>query len=127
MTWSYPSGGQYQISFADSFQNGLNREGGKNYSVLDTRPITETIRPVRHELLGARQREFPMTASSRSPEPDGTVYTQGVDYLVNFERGSIRRTAASAMPHNGTFTVTYRYYPGIPEPGAEGRGLQSGL
>ena len=30
---------------------------------------------------------------------------------MNFQRGSIRRTAASTMPANGTFTITYRYYP----------------
>ena len=40
---------------------------------------------------------------------NGTV-TRRRCTLVN-SAGSIRRTAASAMAANGTFTITYRYYP----------------
>ena len=106
-----PSGGQYEISFADSFQNGLRKEGGKNYSVLDTQPITETIVPYDTNYTALRKSGISNDSQFKVTGANGTVYTQGVDYLVSFERGSVRRTTGSAIPHNQPVTVTYRYYP----------------
>jgi hypothetical protein len=106
-----PGGGQYEISFADSFQNGVHKEGGKNYSVLDTRLITETIVPYDTNYTALAKEGVSNDSQFKITGADGTVYTAGVDYLVNFERGSVRRTTASAIPHNQPVSVTYRYYP----------------
>ncbi len=105
------SGGQYQISFADSFQNGNRRDRGKNYSVLDTRSTTETFVPFDTNYSALSRPNIANDSFFRVTGVNGTTYTYGVDYLMNFQRGAIRRTAASAMPANGTYTVTYRYYP----------------
>jgi hypothetical protein len=103
--------GEYTVSFADSFFNGLRNIPGKNYSVLDARPVTETFAPFDTNFSTLGHGSIADDGSLKVSGSNGTVYTRGVDYLVNFQRGSIRRTAASTMPANGTYTITYRYYP----------------
>jgi hypothetical protein len=41
----------------------------------------------------------------------GTAYARGTDYIVNFQRGSVRRTGTSAIPNQAEVRVTYRYTP----------------
>ncbi|MCC6396686.1 MAG: hypothetical protein IT282_06675 [Bacteroidetes bacterium] len=105
------SGGQYQISFADSFQNGNRKEGGKNYSVLDLLPVKDTFVPFDTNYSALSREGIADDSFLKVTDASGTVYTKDVDYVVNFQRGSIRRTAASAMSVSGTYTVQYRYYP----------------
>ncbi|MBK7258384.1 MAG: hypothetical protein IPI01_11405 [Ignavibacteriae bacterium] len=103
--------GEYTVSFADSFFNGARNIPGKNYSVLDAKPVTETFAPFDTNFTTLGHTAIADDGSLRVTGANGTVYTRGVDYLVNFQRGSIRRTAASTMPANATYTITYRYYP----------------
>ena len=103
--------GEYTVTFADSFFNGLRNIPGKNYSVLDAKPVTETFAPFDTNFTTLGHTAIADDGSLRVSGANGTVYTRGVDYLVNFQRGSIRRTAASTMPANATYTITYRYYP----------------
>lgn len=105
------SSGEYTISFADSFLNGMRMMAGKNYSVLDARPVTETFVPFDTNFTTLRHENIADDAQLKVTGPNGTVYARGADYIVNFQRGSVRRTATSAMPATGTFTITYRYYP----------------
>ena len=103
--------GEYTVTFADSFFNGLRNIPGKNYSVLDAKPVTETFAPFDTNFTTLGHTAIADDGSLRVTGANGTVYARGVDYLVNFQRGSIRRTAASTMPANATYTITYRYYP----------------
>lgn len=103
--------GQYTVSFADSFFNGLRNLPGKNYSILDARPVTETFAPFDTNFTSLGHEAIADDGSLTVTGTNGTVYTRNTDYVMNFTRGSIRRTAASHMPANGTFTITYRYYP----------------
>jgi hypothetical protein len=105
------SGGEYNISFADSFFNGQRNIPGKNYSVLDARPVTEKFAPFDTNYTTLGHPNIVDDAALKVTGTNGATYTRNVDFLVNFLRGSIRRTAASTMPANGTFTITYRYYP----------------
>ncbi len=103
--------GEYTVTFADSFFNGQRNIPGKNYSVLDAKPVTETFAPFDTNFSTLSHNALADDGSLRVTGANGTVYTRGADYIVNFQRGSIRRTAASTMPANGTYTITYRYYP----------------
>ena len=103
--------GEYTVTFADSFFNGQRNIPGKNYSVLDAKPVTETFAPFDTNFSTLGHNAIADDGSLRVTGVNGTVYTRGVDYVVNFQRGSIRRTATSTMPANGTYTITYRYYP----------------
>jgi hypothetical protein len=105
------SGGQYQITFADSFQNENRREGGKNYSVLDLSPVTDKVVPFDTNYSALSKAGIANDSYLKVTGADGTTYTQGADYMVNFERGSIRRTSSSSMAVNVPYTVTYRYFP----------------
>ena len=41
---------------------------------------------------------------------DGTVYQNEIDYIINYEKGSIKRTANTSMPDNSQFKITYKNY-----------------
>ncbi|HSQ74266.1 MAG TPA: hypothetical protein VLT13_01835, partial [Bacteroidota bacterium] len=114
------SGGQYQITFTDSFQSGSVRESGKNYSVLDTNPKTESFVPFDTNYSALSRAGIANDSFLKVTGANGMTYTLGTDYVVNFERGSIRRTSWSSMPVNQTYSVTYRYYPVF-----ESRGLKA--
>ncbi len=103
--------GEYQISFADSFRSGTSMQKGKNYSVLDTRPVTEKFIPFDTNFTSLSRGNIADDGSLKVTGSDGTVYTQGSDYIMNFQRGSIRRTASSRMQSNVSFTVTFKYFP----------------
>lgn len=105
------SGGEYQITFADSFHVGVGKALGKNYSVLDVKPVTEQFVPFDTNFTSLSRGNIANDSFLKVMGKDGTVYTQGTDYIVNFQRGSIRRTAGSRMLNNGAFTITFRYYP----------------
>ncbi len=106
-----PRGGEYRISFADSFQLNGKKEKGKNYSVLNTNAITETIVAFDTNYSALGHENIADGESFSVKGQDGTTYVNEKDYVVNYQRGSVRRTGNSAMPNNGTFTATYRYYP----------------
>ena len=41
----------------------------------------------------------------------GQIFSEGVDYVINYNNGSIRRTGNSIMTANKEYQVTYRYHP----------------
>jgi hypothetical protein len=104
-------GGEYTITFADTLLVNGKKQNAKNYSVLNTRPVKETFVPFDTNFAALRQNNIADDGFLKVTGADGTVYARGTDYVVNLERGSVRRTAASAMPDNGSFTIEYRYYP----------------
>jgi hypothetical protein len=105
------NGAEYVVSFADSFFNVTKNTPGKNYSVLTLVPVQETF--VAYDTNFATLDHTGISNDSVLVVKDsaGTVYTQGSDYVMNFARGSIRRTGTSTMPNYATFHITYRYYP----------------
>jgi len=108
---SIRDGSEYLLTFSDSLREFSTSRAEKNYSVLDLSPVTETFfaYDTNYTALGRGNIADDQVLTVR--DDAGTVYTRDVDYLVNFERGAIRRTGASSMPNRQNFTVTYRYYP----------------
>jgi hypothetical protein len=87
--------GEYTVSFADSFFNGLRTIPGKNYSVLDAKPVTETFAPFDTNFSTLGHPAIADDGTLKVTGANGTVYTRNTDYVVNFTRGSIRRTRAA--------------------------------
>jgi hypothetical protein len=106
-----PQGGEYRIAFADSFLLNGKKERGKNYSVLNAKTITEQIVAFDTNYAALGHENIDAAGFLSVKGQDGTTYVNGKDYVVNYQRGSVRRTGGSAMANNGAFTVMYRYYP----------------
>ena len=104
-------GHEYQLSFADSSDYGSGKILSKNYSVLDLFPYTEStvLYDTNFASLGRTQlvddSYFAVTSAG------GVPYARDVDYIVNFRRGSLRRTGTSAIPNQAEVKVAYRYQP----------------
>jgi hypothetical protein len=79
--------------------------------VLDLEPQTETV-PLYDTNFSALNRDnIAQDGSFEVRDSAGTVYTETADYVVNYLRGSIRRTNASRIPAPRNVRATYRYYP----------------
>ncbi len=104
-------GGQYQVIFADTMMVSGKRVIGKNFSVLDVTAHQETVTPFDTNFSALSRSGLANDSFLKVMAKDGTVYTSGKDYILNLERGSIRRTAASAIPDNVQFLIQYRYFP----------------
>jgi len=108
---SLRNGNEYLLGFADSLQMPTGVLAEKNYSVLDLSPVTETFFAYDTNFTALGRENISDDAILNVRDAAGTVYTRDVDYIINFLRGSIRRTGASSMPNRQNFTVTYRYFP----------------
>jgi hypothetical protein len=104
-------GGQYRVTFADSFFVDGLKGTGKSYSVLDLLPVSETFAPYDTNYTALGHAHISIDSVLRVTGSDGKVYVRNVDYVLLPDRGSIRRTASTSMPRSATFTITYRYYP----------------
>jgi hypothetical protein len=104
-------GTQYDIIFKDSLPYFGKNIYAKNYSILRLKPVTETFATFDTNFTQLDHTNISIDSVLTVKGTNGTVYTYGADYILNATRGSIRRTGNSAMPANGTFTITYRYYP----------------
>jgi hypothetical protein len=106
-----PAGGQYRLTFADSLIQNNRLIAAKNYSVLDLVPFTQTFTAFDTNYVQLEREWISPDEYLKVTDKTGRLYSQGTDFLMNYSRGSIRRTAASTMPPNGEFQITYRYFP----------------
>lgn len=100
----------YTLTFNDSLNTDEGKILSKNYNVLGNKINTENF-----FLFGIKN-----TSLSRQyiiddgnlvvKDKSGTVYQKDVDYIINYEKGSIKRTENSSMPDNSEFSITYRNY-----------------
>lgn len=102
----------YRITFSDSllYDDSYYVEG-KNYSILDLSEKSQTV--ILYDTLFA-QLEYRNIANDdlfSVSNNNGTVYQEGIDYVMDYTRGSLRRLGGSSMPNEGTFNVKYRNYP----------------
>lgn len=103
---------EYRIFFRDSLLSGNKLIPGKNYSVIKLNPVTDrnivfydtNFTKLSHQNIS--NDEFIIVK-----DEDGNVYRKDVDYVINYERGIIRRTTTSSMSTNRKYSVQYRYYP----------------
>lgn len=102
---------EYKIFFSDSMKSSGKTIRAKNYSVIAANPVTETFSVSDDRFTSLSNSNLINDNTLRVSDGNGSVFIQGDDYIVNFERGAIQRTPASKMPNNGRFQVTYRYYP----------------
>lgn len=106
-----PEGGNYDLMFSDSITINRQRVAAKNYSVLDLTPVTEQFFAFDTNYTQLSHHGLSHDEYIEVKGLDGTVYTENVDYIIEYERGAIRRTSSSSMPTQQDYMITYRYYP----------------
>lgn len=102
---------QYRLSFSDTMSSGGTKVTARNYTVVSTNPITESFVLFENKFTELSNHNLIDGGQIRITNEAGTVYTEGKDYNINYERGAVQRTDNSTMPNGGKFLITYRYYP----------------
>ena len=112
--------GKYLLEFADSITSVDGKVKQKNYSIINLSQISETavLYDTNFTQLAnkniAQDGTFVVSDKPASISNDLIVislYTEGVDYIVNYASGTLRRTGNSNIPDLSTVYIAYHYYP----------------
>ncbi|MCL5027756.1 MAG: hypothetical protein M1480_01915 [Bacteroidetes bacterium] len=106
-----PNGGDYKIIFSDSLLIQGKMAALKNYSVLRNSPETETFPLYDTNFTTLKHSNIYPSSVIVSEINSDVAYLEGHDYVLNYDRGTIRRTSISSIPNNKTYSITYKYYP----------------
>ena len=102
---------EYQIMFEDSLIVPSGKILQKNYSVIHLLPITESFIVYDTKFTKLDNSNIYVDSVVVKDAATGTVFTKDIDYILDYEKGSIRRTDGSSMQSGSTYQITYRYYP----------------
>jgi len=102
-------GGNYKITFRDSLYLPDDTLGVKNYSLFRYEPVTEDV--TFYETKFSKLSSVNIAKDSIAIYFGDLVYSQGVDYIVDYSKGVIRRTDGSAIPEGQPVKARYKYYP----------------
>jgi hypothetical protein len=108
---SVTEGGHYTLTFSDSIDAGSEKVKQKNYSVLNENEITQSFITYGTKYAQIKNANIAEDEYLEVKGQDGTVYEEGIDYLVKYKEGAVRRTDGSNMPDSSEYNITYRYYP----------------
>ncbi len=101
----------YTITFQDSLNMGdTAKVAGKNYNVISSRINNETFYLYGTKNTNLNYQYIIDDDNLVVKGMDGTIYQNGVDYLINYSKGSIKRTDNSSMPDNSQYSITYKNY-----------------
>jgi len=112
--------GKYLLEFADSISTVLGKVKTKNYSIINLNQTVETavlydtnFTQLSNKNLAKDGTLFVSDIPIHKSDDDISipVYTEGVDYIVNYESGTIRRTGNSNILNYATVNIGYHYYP----------------
>jgi len=106
-----PQAAEYQITFEDSLIVPSGKILQKNYSVLHKLPITESFVVYDTKFTKLDNSNIFIDSVIVKDMTTGTIYKSNVDYILDYQKGAIRRTDASAMQSGNSYQITYRYYP----------------
>jgi len=107
-----PENEEYRLFFRDSLYQNRKWIAGKNYSVLKLKPtIDHNIQFYDTNFTKLKNPFINDDDKFNVTDYNGNVYRKNIDYVVDFEKGIIRRTSTSSMSVNQKYKVQYRYYP----------------
>ncbi len=102
---------EYRISFEDSLIVPSGKILKKNYSVLHMLPVSELFVVYETKFTKLDNSNILKDGVIVKDKAAGTIFTQNVDFVLDYTKGSIRRTDNSAMESGNNYEITYRYYP----------------
>jgi hypothetical protein len=100
----------YTLRFSDSLQVGDSLVAGKNYSVKGEKSVTESFFLFDTKFANLSKQYIIDDQTLEVKDKNGITYQNGVDYIIDFAQGKIRRDSSSTMPNNSEFTITYHHY-----------------
>jgi len=104
-------GGDYTLQFSDSLHLSDQTIFKKNYSILNSNSVGQTVIFFDTNFTQLDYKNIIEEKDFIVEDNDGTVFQINIDYIVNFSKGTIRRTGTSGIPDNSKLNVTYYYYP----------------
>lgn len=100
----------YSLRFQDTLFTSDTSIVTKNYSVLGEKLKTESFYLYGTKFTSLSKGNIIYDASLQVKDAAGNVYQFGVDYELNLDKGSIKRTDNSPMLEATEYTITYRRY-----------------
>jgi hypothetical protein len=101
---------KYTITFSDTLWSDSTWTLQKNYSIRGTQLVTESFYLYDTKFTALSKEYIINDGNIVVKDKNGTVYRQGIDYIINFENGRIRRTHDSTMPNNSEYIISFTYY-----------------
>ena len=101
---------EYTLSFSNRIVTPDTSYNKKNYSLKGTKPVTERFMLFDAKFAALSHPNIIDDQTLVVKDKGGKVYVKGTDYIVNFEKGAIRRSDNSTMPNNSEYEITYSYY-----------------
>jgi len=104
--------GKYLLEFADSITSVDVKVKQKNYSIINLSQISETAVLYDTNFTQLSNKHIANDGTfDLSLKDGGIAFLEGTDYIVNYEKGTIRRTGISFIPNEGSVNISYHYYP----------------
>ncbi len=100
----------YKLTFNDTLYSDGNKILAKNYNVVGEKIYNETFYLYGFKNTNLSRQYIINDANLVVKGIDGAVYQNGIDYIINYEKGSIKRTENSSMPDNSEYSITYKNY-----------------
>ncbi|MCU0343159.1 MAG: hypothetical protein MUF28_04985 [Ignavibacterium sp.] len=101
---------KYTLTFKDTLFVDDDKILAKNYSVLGERINTESFYLFGFKNTNLQNNYIIDDDNLVVKDINGVVYQNNVDYIINYEKGTIKRDSNTTMPDNSEYTITYRNY-----------------
>jgi len=105
------TGKEFVLTLSDTLKSGTSKLLQKNYSLLCNTPITQSAPLVDTNYSKLKIGNLINDNSFSIKDAAGKTYAMNSDYIIDFARGLVRRTANSTIPSTSIVRVTSKYYP----------------
>ena len=106
-----PDNVNYQIIFSDSLFDGTAMKAEKNYSIYKDFEYSDRVVFTDTNFYKLTASHLDKVFGVTLKDEAGIVYNQNVDYIVDYERGLVRRTTNSPLAVGKNYFVNYKYFP----------------
>ncbi|MEN8193041.1 MAG: hypothetical protein ABFS12_09515 [Bacteroidota bacterium] len=103
--------GKYTLKFSDSLITSLDTTAQKNYSLLNNLIKNESTILYDTKFAQLGNLNLADDEELKVQDSEGKVYERDIDYVINLDRGTIRRTEDSSIPDQSSVDIFYRFYP----------------
>ena len=101
---------KYTLVFKDTLYQAGKPTLAKNYSITGEKTSKENFYLYGTKYTNLSKKNIIKDASLQVTDAGGKIYTYGVDYEINLEKGSIKRTDKSTMEDGKVYTITFKNY-----------------
>ncbi len=101
---------KYTLTFSDTLYRTDSIIVAKNYSVVGEKAYTESFYLYGTKFTSLSKVNIINDSFLQVKDAAGTIFQYGVDYELNFEKGSIKRTDNSPMKEATEYFITFRSY-----------------